>query len=85
MSRGREEREAARRRAALRDLERAGEESGLILSGAVKWAAGRAREHFAAADADGAERAEVWGRRIGRALSLLAVLALACYLALAYL
>jgi len=85
MSQGREERDAQRRRAALRDLERAGVESDLVFSSAVKRAAERARDHFTAADADSDERIEVWGRRIGRVLSLLAVIALAYYLAVTYL
>jgi len=85
MSQGREERDAERRRAALRDLERAGDESELVFSSAVKRAAERARDHFTAADAEGKDWTEVWGRRIGRALSLLAVLALAYYLAVTYL
>jgi hypothetical protein len=85
MSQGREGRDAERRRAALRDLERAGEQSDMVFSSAVKRAAERACDHFTATDADSDERIEVWGRRIGRALSLLAVLALAYYLAVTYL
>jgi hypothetical protein len=85
VSQGREERDLERRRAALRDLERAGEQSEVIFSSAVKRVAERARDHFSAADADSNESVEVWGRRIGRALSLIAVLALAFYLAVTYL
>jgi len=85
MSQGREERESERRRAALRDLERAGEQSEVVFSSSVKRVVARARDHFTAADADSTERIEVWGRRIGRALSLIAVLVLAYYLAVTYL
>ena len=83
MAQGREEQDAERRRAALRDLERAGDQSEVVLSSALKRAAERARDHFTAADGD--EPIEVWGRRVGRALSLVAVLALAYYLAVTYL
>ncbi|MDP2618954.1 MAG: hypothetical protein Q8P46_02050 [Hyphomicrobiales bacterium] len=85
MSQGREERESERRRAALRDLERAGEQSEVVFSSSVKRVVARAWDHFTAADADSTERIEVWGRRIGRALSLIAVLVLAYYLAVTYL
>lgn len=34
----------------------------------------RARAHFGAADADPADRIEIWGTRIGRALALVIVL-----------
>lgn len=85
MSQGREEQDSERRRAALRDLERAGEQSEVVFTSAVKRAAERARDHFSAADADSNELIEVWGRRIGRTLSLIAVLVLAYYLVVTYL
>jgi hypothetical protein len=36
----------------------------------------RARRHFSAAEADQSDKAELWGRRIGRALSLIGVVVL---------
>jgi len=80
MPRDQEERDEERRRAALRDLDRAERESEVLLSGAVKRAAERARDHFAAAEAQGRDPIEIWGRRIGRALSLVAFVALVLYL-----
>jgi hypothetical protein len=45
---------------------------------------GRARDHFGAADMPAGDPAELWGRRIGRALSAVAFVALAVYLYLTY-
>ncbi len=47
--------------------------------------AGRARDHFAAAEAPRHDRAEIWGRRIGRFLSLVVTVGLAIYLVATYL
>jgi len=83
----RHEREEAARREALRTL---GElrERDEIGSSALTRAARRATDHFAAKDAverDGStDRIELWGRRIGRALSLAAFVALAIYLYVTY-
>jgi hypothetical protein len=41
---------------------------------------GRLVRHFSAADADPSDKAELWGRRIGRALSLAGCLVLAAWL-----
>jgi len=41
----------------------------------------RVRDHMAGADADPDDRSELWGTRIGRALSLLLLVVLVCYLA----
>ena len=81
----RRNRDEARRRAALRDLERAGEQSEVFLAGGAWRAAERVRDHFTAADAAGGGRIEVWGRRVGRIGSLIAFLFLAYYLAATYL
>lgn len=67
-------------------LERAARDSETIGSSALAHAAKRVADHFAARDAEGAaqdggtDAAELWGRRIGRALSLLGVVALAYWL-----
>ena len=44
--------------------------------GALDSAMGRAARHFGAADAPPDDKAELWGRRIGRVLSLVGVLVL---------
>jgi hypothetical protein len=70
--------EAQRReaRAALRGLT----ESDTFATSSLARAAQRAGDHFAAKDAAGEDRVELWGRRIGRALSLAGFVALAIYL-----
>lgn len=45
----------------------------------------RAGDHFTARDAPAHDRTEIWGRRIGRILSLLVTIALAVYLLATYL
>jgi hypothetical protein len=83
------DRDAARRRAARDTLERLRHADDTVASSAFVRAARRAAGHFAAADAaspDGAvDPVELWGRRIGRALSLLAVIGLCVYLYVTYL
>jgi hypothetical protein len=83
------DRNDARRREALATLEQLRRERAPIAGSGLVDAARRAGRHFAAADAVGPNGArdpiELWGRRIGRALSLLAVIALAVYLYLTYL
>jgi hypothetical protein len=64
-----------RRRAALADLAQLRRE-GDALGGLF----GRTGRHLAAGDAPAGDRVEVWGRRIGRALSVAAFLALCVYL-----
>jgi hypothetical protein len=80
----RHDREEARRREALDTLGKLRERDTLAQSALV-----RAARHFAGSDAvapDGtADPVELWGRRIGRALSLLAVIALSIYLYWTYL
>src|SRR5437879_6539420 len=75
-------REEAHRRAALDELkELRGGES--FAGSALVRAARRATDHFAGKDAVGpdgmADPIELWGRRIGRGLSLVAFVALAIY------
>ena len=82
------DRDEARRREARAALDRLREPDTLAGSGLAR-AARRAGDHFAATDAAGPDGAadpiELWGRRIGRALSLLAVIGLSIYLYLTYL
>ena len=83
------EREEARRREALATLEDLRRERAPLAGSGLVDAARRAGRHFAAADAVGPDGAhdpiELWGRRVGRALSLLAVIALSIYLYFTYL
>jgi hypothetical protein len=80
----RQDREEARRREALDTLGKLRERDTVAQS-----ALARAARHFAGADAVGpdgtVDPVELWGRRIGRALSLLAVVALSIYLYWTYL
>jgi hypothetical protein len=84
----RHEREEAQRRAALERLEQLRHDGDGLFGSALARAGRRAADHFAARDAmtDGiADPAEVWGRRIGRALSLAAFIALCVYFYATYL
>jgi hypothetical protein len=80
----RQDREEARRREALDALGKLRERDTVVHSALV-----RAAKHFAGSDAVGpdgtVDPVELWGRRIGRALSLLAVIALSIYLYWTYL
>ena len=88
---GRQEHEEKQRREALASLKQLGERDTFATS-ALARTAQRATDHFAArdamADARGADgsvdRIELWGRRIGRGLSLLGLIALAIFLYLTY-
>ncbi|HEV2957625.1 MAG TPA: hypothetical protein VGX95_16030 [Xanthobacteraceae bacterium] len=83
------ERDEARRREAIDALEKLRRERAPLVASGLADAAQRAARHFAAADAVGPDGRrdpiELWGRRIGRALSLLAVIALSIYLYFTYL
>jgi len=81
----REELEKERREQALRDLERVNEQSEIVGTSQLKRSAERARDHFTAVDANADDGAEIWGRRIGRALSLVFFIGLIVYLVMAYL
>ena len=82
------ERDEARRREALATLQELRGNDTFATSGLGR-AAQRATDHFSGKDAiapDGSfDPAELWGRRIGRTLSFIAVIALAVYLYLTYL
>ena len=77
------ERDEAQRREALRTLETLNERDTFVNS-AMARSAKRASDHFAARDAAGEDRIELWGRRIGRGLSLAGFVALAIYLYVTY-
>ena len=83
----RHERDEARRREALDALKSLGE-SDTFADSALARASRRTADHFAGRDAsepDGAnDPVELWGRRIGRALSLLGAIGLGIYLYLTY-
>ena len=81
------EREEEKRREALASLKSLGE-SDTFATSALARTAKRASDHFSARDAiepDGSvDRIELWGRRIGRGLSLTGLIALVVYLYLTY-
>ena len=85
------QREDEQRREALRTLDTL-RESDTFATSALARTARRAGDHFAARDAmkdavarDGSvDRIELWGRRIGRGLSLAGLVALAIYLYFVY-
>jgi hypothetical protein len=81
------EREEEQRREALASLKSLGE-SDTFATSVLARTAKQATDHFAGRDAiepdDAVDRIELWGRRIGRALSLAGFLALAVYLYLTY-
>jgi cytochrome c-type biogenesis protein CcmH/NrfG len=81
----RQTRDEQRRRAALRDLERTSEQGEIIGTSALRRAAENARDHFGAAETQSDDWAELWGRRIGRGLSLIGLVGLAIYLTVTYL
>jgi hypothetical protein len=69
-------REAAREAEAKAALERVKRDSETLLGSSR----GRAAQHFSGADAPEGDKVELWGRRIGRSLSLLGVVVLAWWL-----
>lgn len=83
------DRDEARRREAIETLETLRRDRAPLVGSGLADAARRTVRHFAAADAidpDGTrDPIELWGRRVGRALSLLAVIALSIYLYFTYL
>jgi hypothetical protein len=86
----RQERDEATRRAALDDLKRVERDAETVGRSALAHTAKRAVDHFAGKDAvneagDGTtDQIELWGRRIGRTLSLIGVIVLAVYLVITY-
>ena len=69
-------REAARAAESRAALDRVRRDSETMLGSSM----GRAADHFTGADAPEGDRIELWGRRIGRGLSLLGVVVLAWWL-----
>ena len=69
-------RESAREAEAKAALERVKRDSETLLGSSM----GRAAQHFSGADAPEGDRVELWGRRIGRSLSLVGVVVLAWWL-----
>jgi len=69
-------REAARAAESKAALERVKRDSESLLSSSM----GRAAGHFSGADAPEGDRIELWGRRIGRSLSLIGVVVLSWWL-----
>lgn len=60
-------------RQAQRDLKRVSEEGGLLSAPKLNAKSKSVKGHFMAEDVDASDRIEVWGSRIGRILSLIAV------------
>lgn len=81
------EREEEQRREALASLKSL-DESDTFATSALARTAKRASDHFSGRDAVGpggsVDPIELWGRRIGRGLSLVALIALVVYLYLTY-
>jgi hypothetical protein len=75
MTQSSHERDEAQRREALAALRELSERESVVSSALAR----SAGDHFAAKDA-GQDRIELWGRRIGRGLSLAGFIALAIYL-----
>lgn len=70
----------AREEEARKTLERVAVDSEVVGQSTLARTADRARSHMAGADADPDDKVEVWGRRVGRGLSLIAFLVLAVWL-----
>lgn len=80
----REQKDEERRTEALRAIDRVQVESETIGSSSFVRMAHRARDHFAAADKDEKDAAEVWGARIGRTAGLLFAIGLVIHLFVTY-
>lgn len=74
-----------RRQQALKDLEDAAAGSEVFGTSTFVRQAEKAKSHFSGADAEPDDWAEIWGRRIGRGLSLIVFFGLLIYLAATYL
>ena len=76
-----DDRRVAEARRALEAVERDAETLG---ASSLARTANRARDHFAGTDDPADDRIEIWGKRIGRGLGLIAVIALAIHLVVTY-
>ena len=70
----------ARERESRRILDRVAQDSESLGTSSLARSANRARDHFAGADADPDDWAELWGRRIGRGASVVALVVLVVWL-----
>ncbi|MCY6383203.1 hypothetical protein [Hoeflea prorocentri] len=68
-------------RKALQDLEKLKDEGNLLHAPKLKTKSKTVTGHFMAKDVDPSDKIEVWGTRIGRILSLIALVALVIWLA----
>lgn len=74
----------AREDEARKVIERVERDSEIVGRSSFVRAAGKARDHLTATEAEADDPVEVWGRRVGRILSVIAFIGLALWL-LAYL
>lgn len=65
---------------AQRTLDRVSTESETIGTSSLVRMANKASAHMVADDAQGEDQAEIWGRRVGRGLSVIAFIVLAIWL-----
>ena len=73
-------RDEERRQEARRALDRAARESESLGQSQLAQAGRRVADHFVARDAAESDPVEVWGRRIGRGLSVVGVVVLTAWL-----
>jgi hypothetical protein len=83
MTQTQHEKDEAQRREALATLDKL-RDGETVVSSALARTARRASDHFAAKDAADEDSIELWGRRIGRGLSLVGLIALVIYLYFTY-
>lgn len=74
----------ARVKESLRILDGVARDSETVGSSSLARTANRARAHLAGSDAPSGDPMEIWGRRIGRSLGLIAVVALVLHLLFTY-
>ena len=72
--------EDAEARKARQVLDRVHRDAEVVGQSSLVRAAGKARSHFAAEDADTDDKAELWGKRVARVLSVIAFIFLAIWL-----
>jgi hypothetical protein len=82
---GTQREQSERQLRALEDIERAAAQSEVVGTSALRRQVERAAGHFRGEDADQDDRVEVWGRRIGRGLSVIGFTVLLVYLIVTYL